>query len=290
MMRSVVITELTGGLGNQMFQYALGRALSLKSGAELLFDTRSLSRDTQRTYALGGFGIAGRIAASSELPVGWGPLTRRAPWLSRLLGGPSLVAERSFAYDNTIPTLTPPVALHGNWQSERYFAEIASTIRSDFSLTGPLDLRRQELAAEIGNTLAAISVHVRRGDYVSSPTANAYHGTCEPAWYAAAKARIDAMVTGCSYFVFSDDVAWAQANLPEFSGCRFVEPSADGRDECDIHLMSLCHHHIIANSSFSWWGAWLNPSTKKRVIAPARWFAGAAHDTRDLIPATWERL
>lgn len=289
-MSGAVVTELTGGLGNQMFQYAFGRTLALRTGGELVFDTRALGRDPQRAYALGGFRVAGRIAGASELPMAWGRVTRRAPWLSRLGGGPRLVAERGFAYDTAVLKLAPPLALHGNWQSERYFADIAPTIRADFTLTELLDAGRQALADEIAAAPQSVSVHVRRGDYVTNPTANAYHGTCEPAWYAAAKVRLEESLAGARYIVFSDDVAWARANLPDFAEARFVEPAADGRDECDMHLMSLCRHHIIANSSFSWWGAWLDPRPDKRVIAPARWFAGAAHDTRDLIPTAWERL
>jgi hypothetical protein len=200
------------------------------------------------------------------------------------------VAERGFSYDPAVAALRPPVALYGNWQSERYFADIAGTIRADFTLAEPLDAIRQQLANEIAATPRSVSVHVRRGDYVTNPTANAYHGTCEPAWYAAAKARLEESLAGARYIVFSDDVAWARANLPDFADALFVEPAADGRDERDMHLMSLCRYHIIANSSFSWWGAWLDPRPDKRVIAPARWFAGAAHDTRDLIPTAWERL
>ena len=287
---AIMITELTGGLGNQMFQYALGRALSLRTDAKLLFDTRALARDNQRSYALSGFRIDGRVALASELPLEWGPITRRLPWLSRITGGPRLIAEREFTFDPMIVTLAPPIALHGNWQSEKYFCDIAPIITADFSLSRPLDSRRQELATEIVGAPAAVSVHVRRGDYVSNRAASAYHGTCEPAWYSEAKRRMDIAVNDATYFVFSDDVTWAQSSLPEFVGCRFIEPSQDGRDECDLYLMSLCNHHIIANSSFSWWGAWLSGGAHKRVVAPARWFAGAKHDTRDLIPSSWDRL
>lgn len=285
-----VIAELTGGLGNQMFQYAMGRALSLRHGAELLFDMRTLSRDPLRSYALEAMRVAGRVAGTSELPMAWGRVSRRAPWLSRLLGGPMLVTERGFAFDPTILEIKPPVALHGNWQSERYFADHAAMIRADFALTGRLSAARAELARQIAAAQSPVSVHVRRGDYVTNPVASAYHGTCEPAWYEAVKQTLEARVVAPSYFVFSDDPDWARDNLPAFAGAAFVAPADDGQDAHDMHLMSLCHHHIIANSSFSWWGAWLNPRPDKIVIAPTRWFAGARHDTRDLIPNGWIRL
>lgn len=285
-----VFTELTGGLGNQMFQYAAGRSLSLRHGAELLFDTRGLSRDPLRSYALDAMRVAGRIASRSELPMPWGRVTRRAPWLSGILGGPRLIAERAFEFDPTLLEIKPPVALHGNWQSERYFADHAATIRADFSLAYPLSATRADLAQKISAAKSPVSVHVRRGDYVSNPVASAYHGTCKPDWYKAVKQMFETRVAAPDYFVFSDDPDWTRRNVRDFMGATFIAPADDGQDAHDLHLMSLCHHHIIANSSFSWWGAWLNPRPDKIVIAPERWFAGAGHDTRDLIPATWLRL
>lgn len=118
----------------------------------------------------------------------------------------------------------------------------------------------------------------------------AYHGTCAPEWYDGAMAAMADGLEDPTFFVFSDDPAWARANLPSRWAMRFVEPQTDSRDFEDMHLMASCRHHITANSSFSWWGAWLDPRPDKRVIAPNRWFNGAGHDTRDLIPASWQKL
>ena len=103
-------------------------------------------------------------------------------------------------------------------------------------------------------------------------------------------AQIEMRIERPTYFVFSDDAEWARANLPTGQTAHFIAPSSDGRDYEDMHLMALCKHHIIANSSFSWWGAWLDPRADKIVIAPSRWFRGANLDTRDLIPTAWIRL
>lgn len=283
------MVALSGGLGNQMFQYATGRSLASKRGVPLALDTRPLNTDKLRNYALGGWSIGGTIAEPATLPRAPGPIARRLRWLPKALQSRRRVIETAFTFDPSILELAPPVHLTGNWQSERYFVDIADLIRAEFQLREHLTIDRASLAEEITGR-NAVSVHVRRGDYVSNPTANAFHGTCSPKWYAHAKAEMDQAVSEADYVVFSDDPGWARTNLPQFADALFVEPSADGKDEQDMHLMALCRHHIIANSSFSWWGAWLNPSPVKVVIAPLRWFKGAKHDTRDLIPQGWIRL
>lgn len=288
-MQPAIITALSGGLGNQMFQYAVGRSLAARRGVPLLLDLRQLATDELRDYALGGFLVTATTAKPADLPPPPGPIMRRVrrrlPWIAPRTS----VLERAFTFDPSILDLAPPAVLIGNWQSERYFADCADLVRADFQLAGHLTSDRARFAQTIADR-NAVSVHVRRGDYVSNPVANAYHGTCDPDWYASAKRRMDEVVPKANYVVFSDDPGWARANLPDFADALFVEPSADGKDEQDLHLMALCRHHIIANSSFSWWGAWLNPRPEKRVIAPLHWFNGAAHDTRDLIPAGWVRL
>lgn len=288
-MQPVVITALSGGLGNQMFQYAMGRSLAVRRGVPLLLDLRSLATDTLRDYALGGFQVAADIAKPSELPSAPGPIARRLGRLLPRFAPRTSVFERAFTFEPSMLDLVPPAYLTGNWQSERYFVDCGDVVRSDFQLARPFTPDRAQLAEAI-KARNAVSVHVRRGDYVSNPVANAYHGTCDPDWYASAKRRMDDVVPNAQYVIFSDDPGWARANLTDFTDALFVEPSGDGKDEQDLHLMALCRHHIIANSSFSWWGAWLNPNPDKHVIAPLQWFKGAAHDTRDLIPTEWERL
>jgi hypothetical protein len=287
--RKAYITALTGGLGNQMFQYAAGRALAERHGAPLLLDIRGLKHDTLRSYALSRFQLDAEFAAEADMPRELGRIGRRVHRLPRWLTGQTRYVERRFSYDPAIAALKAPVHLAGNWQTEKYFADQQDLIRSAFKLRDPLTPDRQAIADQIAER-ATVSVHVRRGDYVSNAATNAYHGTCEPEWYERAKSAIEQRITSPAYIVFSDDPDWARSNLPSFAGARFVEPSTDGRDEQDMHLMALCHHHIIANSSFSWWGAWLNPRADKVVIAPSRWFRGGQHDTRDLLPQGWVRL
>lgn len=272
-----------------MFQYAVGRRLAARHGVPLALDTRLLATDKLRSYALGGLKVSASFADPATLPHPPGPIARRLGWLPLWLKSRRRVLESTFNFDPTILDLSPPVHLSGNWQSERYFIDVSELIRSEFQLATPFSRDRAALA-EVIAARNAVSVHVRRGDYVTNPTANAFHGTCPPRWYASARARMDAVIPAANYVLFSDDPDWSRANLPELADALFVEPSSDGKDEQDMHLMALCRHHIIANSSFSWWGAWLNPNSDKHVIAPKVWFSGASYDTSDLIPSTWQRL
>jgi hypothetical protein len=173
----------------------------------------------------------------------------------------------------------------GYWQSEKYFSEFSQQIRRDFSFCKPLSSDNEEFANEI-NHINAVSLHVRRGDFVNNPTTLATHGLCSLDYYRAAVQYISYRVNQPHFFIFSDDIAWTKENLEIVFPCHYVDHNQGAESHNDMRLMSLCQHHIIANSSFSWWGAWLNPSKEKIVIAPKRWFAKQI-DTRDLLPPSW---
>ena len=291
-MAGMIIVRLCGGLGNQMFQYALGRRLSLERKVALKLDIRLLNADSKRDYALDGFRIESKIASTTELSglLPWPlHLPRKLAWLPRWPGRIPLRIERGFHFDPDVLEVPDSVCLEGYWQTQRYFVTIADQIRRDFQLFRPMSISRQTNATMIRETMA-ISVHVRRGDYVANPITQSVHGTCTAEWYEKTMTMMAATVKDPTFFVFSDDPAWARANLPARWPCHFVEPQTDGLDYEDMHLMALCRHHIVANSSFSWWGAWLNPDPDKRVFAPSRWFNRESNDTRDLIPADWLQI
>lgn len=290
--RPVIVTRLWGGQGNQMFQYALGRRLALERGARLKLDLGAFAVDPLRTYALHHLRIEADIASPEEVQAFRPPFSRlfmRFAPLRRWLT-PRFIIEQGFPYDARV--LRAPRSAYlarGYWQTEKYFAPVADTIRADFQLLRPMAPSRMGLRERLSDC-ASVSVHVRRGDYVANAVTNAYHGTCAPDWYAQAMAVMAKKVPGVRFFVFSDDPQWARSNLPTDWPIAFVDPSDDGRDYEDMHLMAACRHHITANSSFSWWGAWLNPSPAKIVIAPRQWFREARNDTRDLVPESWLRL
>lgn len=284
----MIITRIVGGLGNQMFQYAAGRALSLANDELLKLDLTEMSRYKLRPLQLDQFNIKGEVARENEVPARprkslFGRLSTALKNRNRI----PQVIEVKPEFDPNILDIRGSAHLSGYWQSEKYFAGYADIIRDDFSLRQPMSDERQKTLTLIQNAERAISVHVRRGDYVSNPTANAIHGTCEPEWYKLAMENMAARHASPTFFVFSDDPDWARQNLEPIGQMIYVEPQTDGRDGEDMHLMAACHSHVIANSTFSWWGAWLNPRQDKQVIAPKVWFKSETHGNSDLVPEAW---
>ena len=295
-----VVTRLIGGLGNQMFQYAAGRALALRCGAALKLDLSGFAAaiQTKRRYELDCFSIHGSVASQRELAKFGRTGSSLSPRLGRFLrwlridrldGAWSTYHERHFEFDPAVPGLRAPVYLDGYWQSERYFSDIADVLRKDFIAKAPLDQENEAIAKGI-DAVNAVSLHIRRGDYVDDPTTNRFHGICSPDYYQRAVDYITARAGTPHLFVFSDDQQWARANLNFAVPLKFIDANPPERGHLDMQLMARCRHHVIANSSFSWWGAWLNPLPEKVVVAPSRWFGAASHDTRDLIPPDWVRL
>jgi hypothetical protein len=286
-----VIVRLEGGLGNQLFQYAAGRTLALETDKKLLLDTSAYSADRLRSYQLDRFTIAARPLAAGDVPL----LQLRR---SRLRG---IVPRRwryrivREAFPGRLPVWPPEARreagapyLVGYWQSERYFAAAADTIRRDFCLREPADRANATTLESIAGC-DAVALHVRRGDYVSNPAATAYHGLCGLDYYRAAIDRLGERIARPHFFVFSDDLDWVQANLDTGHPTTWVGHNTDTPWE-DLRLMAACRHFIVANSSFSWWGAWLGDWPAKRVIAPARWFRADHGGEGEIVPAGWERI
>jgi Glycosyl transferase family 11 len=279
----LIAIRMFGGLGNQLFHYALGRTLATRLGVDLALDWSGFRRHYEHQPALHPFRLDIVSLKKSLVPF----VRRRRRW--HWLGGDPLllVSENSFKFDPTFHELPDGVYLEGCFQSERYFAEIADRIRSELTLPEPTDARSQSTVKKIRSTPTAVSLHVRRGDYVTHEGL----GTCSREYYDRAASHI-ATTTGeiPTLFVFSDDIDWAMANLKLPYPTHFVSGGNTLRPQADLWLMSQCRHHIIANSTFSWWSAWLNPSPTKIVVAPTVWFAGWKMDESTLIPEGWVRL
>lgn len=290
----MVIVKLMGGLGNQMFQYALGRTLSLARGTELKLDISHYSRYPLHRYALGHLNVQETFASPRETyrakAFGWwnDTLKRYAAQKARPDAW-AWVRELEYRFDKQVLDARINCYLDGYWQSEKYFKHQEKLIRGDFTLKSTLDARSEKLAAEIRGC-NSVSVHVRRGDYVSNSKALEVHGACPAEYYREAASMIRARVSDLHFFVFSDDPEWTRNNVRVGGSATYVTHNSAERNYADLHLMSLCQHHIIANSSFSWWGAWLAVNPSKIVIAPKQWFQKAPHDTSDLIPDGWIRM
>ena len=293
---NVVISHIIGGLGNQMFQYATGRALSLRKNTELRLDISGFeSYGLHQGFELNRiFMCPAGIASASDIDLllGW----QSKPLIRRLMARPrfaifrreTLAVEPHFNYWPEINDLKADCYLAGYWQSEKYFSDAATQIRNDFTFKNSLSVRNAELAERIRQD-NAISLHVRRGDYVKNPKTTATHGLCSLEYYQTAIQYVIDRVERPSFYIFSDDPAWVRENMKIEHPSVYVDHNHGAESYNDMRLMSMCKHHIIANSSFSWWGAWLNPSPDKIVIAPQKWFAKETN-TRDLIPQDWMRL
>jgi GT2 family glycosyltransferase len=281
---NLVVSRLNGGLGNQFFQYAVGRALALRYDATLKLDLSELADDPRRRYELDKYPIRATIATADELMMfGDGPAGRSA---SCTRSGCTRYREPHFRFDPVVRGAAPPVQLIGFWQSERYFRHIADTIRHELTPIAPMDPENERALASILQT-SAIAVHIRRGDYVTNPLAAVRHGVPSLGYYRRAMDNIASRVADPVFYVFSDDHDWVRDNLRH--PAPLVQMTANGpeRGFRDIQLMSACKHHILANSSFGWWGAWMNTSADKIVIAPTPWFLDEGLDTRDLLPPGW---
>jgi hypothetical protein len=180
------------------------------------------------------------------------------------------------------------VYIDGYWQSEDYFIDVADTIRDDFNLAYSVNL--PNFLSTIDAQIPLVSLHVRRGDYVHNSAANSVHGVLGLDYYYQAIDHLaDCIGQNFHILVFSDDIKWAQENLQFTQSCSFMIGSAT-EPHNDLYMMKSCDHHIIANSSFSWWGAWLNPSKSKIVIAPKRWFISPQFEHCDICPPSWVRI
>jgi hypothetical protein len=281
----MVTVRLIGGLGNQMFQYAVGRTIAHRRRASLALDVSAFPDCRLRQYSLGVFKIVETFASGGFPRHG---RLRAIGQRLRLPGFAYILRERGFPFDPSVLEAPANVYLEGYWQSEKYFKEIEEVIRREFCIKSQPDGQNAEMATRIKG-VNAVAVHVRRADYVSDPATNQFHGTCPPEYYRQGAQLIAAQVLDPHFFVFSDERDWARSNLELGGPATFVTQNGIGKGYEDLRLMALCRHHIIANSSFSWWGAWL-ANSGGMVVAPQRWVRSNELDTRDLIPTGWARL
>jgi hypothetical protein len=288
----LVIVKLIGGLGNQLFQYALGRALSIRNDAQLKLDVSGFETYKLRRYSLRHFNVVEEIASPGDIErFRRAGSNRLMNFASRLGVLPeslrfTTIAESSFSFDPQVLLARGNVYLDGYWQSEKYFMEIEGVIRGELTLRRAPDPVNEEVGRRIRDA-DSVCVHVRRGDYATNPANYKIYELCTPDYYHAAARELTKSVAAPHLFVFSDDPRWARENLEVNYPVTFIEHNGADKDYEDLRLMSLCKHFIIANSSFSWWGAWLGSDPLKMVFAPKSWFRTREYDTRDLIPDAW---
>ncbi len=284
----MVIVSVHGGLGNQMFQYAFYRNL-VQRGRKVKIDIRS-------SWTKGGV-LHNRYELNKIflLKVDVATMEDRLHYLnnnlvSKLKRKFSHVKTEYYSSDNEEPIsfykkyfYMENIYIYAFYQSEKYFENIKEIIQRDYTFD-PVAVQNTSFFEQIKNT-NSISIHIRRGDYLNN---SSVEDICTMSYYKNAIQEICKRITCPTFFIFSNDIPWCKENLP-LENAVFVTGNT-GRDSYkDMQLMSYCRHNIIANSTFSWWGAWLNSNPNKIVIAPDRWFNGV-DGTKDIIPEGWIKV
>jgi hypothetical protein len=300
------VVKLYGGLGNQFFQYAFGKSLQEKTNETVKYDTSwfetgadydhdilyldffdtnyevASEREIAELYPLGGFGekIAKRLYYTY-------------PFVSQLLFGYFRETDGDtdgiFESEPYTFEYSPRVYRSGSsyfdgyWQAAQYVETVADELTEQFSLSVPLSEQGRITSEKISDS-ESISIHVRRGDYTKNDNA------LSPEYYDSAIEHMNSRSNRPEYYIFSDDMGWVRDNLEIEAECTYVDHNGVETAYEDLMLMASCEHNIIANSTFSWWGAWLNQNTDKIVVAPGVWLGGVATRDIDILPDTWDIL
>jgi hypothetical protein len=292
-----IIVQLQGGLGNQLFQYATARALAHQHQTPLLLDqswfTKTHEDVTPRELLISTLSTKGALISLDSPP-------KRPKRIRRIFQklwpiNPYVYFEQiPYHFDPSLlkaPTFkTQNLYLMGYWQSYRYFESIKEILRSEVSPKSPLDAHYQNYLHQIQASSSAM-VHVRRGDYVHLLSAAKVHGFIGLDYYQQGMEAILNKNPEIHFFVFSDDLDWVKANLPYQDKITFIKSLAKSDAVIqELELMTYCQNHLIANSSLSWWAAWLAKSVNNTVICPSRWTNDLTKNWDDLLPANWQRI
>jgi len=294
----MIITRLIGGMGNQLFQYAMGRSLALRKKTELKLDKSWLERTfktgTPRDYRLHYFNVIENFATLEEIQkvknrqggivarVFSRMFRKETPYYKQFI----VNEHQDFVFDPNIYKIGADVYLQGYWNNEKYFKDIEKIIRDEFEIKIPPDQKNQQLLEKIKGC-NSVSIHIRRGDYAKDKRTNQHHGTCSLDYYIKAAEIITGKISRPFFFAFSDDIPWVKKNLKLKYPISYIDNNDDEHSYEDLRLMSACKYNIIANSSFSWWGAWLNRNPDKIVIAPKKWLNNPNIDTSNVVPKGW---
>lgn len=324
----MIIVTIKGGLGNQMFQYAFARTVAKHLNTQFKLDLSWFTKVTRsdRRYLLDRFNICNDIVTIEDIesslsginqipgyqPVGELSLVgdksinqyyfdpssdygnRLIELKDRFIGnGCQFYKEPHFHFDIVALTVVGNIWFDGYWQSERYFKNVKDDLLSEFKLRlcgNPFDSAVEDLINGFENS---VSVHVRRGDAVSNPDSIRVHGSCGLNYYLGCMNIIASKFRDPLFFIFSDDPQWVEdCLLPRSSWpTRLVNHNDEQQCYYDLKLMSQCKHHIVSNSTFSWWAAWLGVNGGKykdsTILYPKHWFEDTSLNTKDLFPDGW---
>jgi hypothetical protein len=287
------IIQLMGGLGNQMFQYALGRALQIERGARVRYDASLYSLPGNRSLTVDKYCThvpRTTLADRMRMRVSFGRTLGRLRPLARVCGNSAVLkihTDPRQGFDADAMELEGLWYLRGWWQCPTYFENLRNVLLNEFLLREALSGMNLELQRQIEDC-NAVCVHVRRGDLVSSPVYSKICNVQTAEYINDCMAEIERRMGDVHYFVFSDDPAWCRENLKREGRITFVDHNSGETDYIDLFLMSRCRHFVTANSTFSWWAAWLSTHAEKIVIVPPVWGQDGSGPPPKLIPAGWQ--
>lgn len=296
----MIIVQLYGGLGNQMFQYAFGTHLASINNAELIFDLSYVQSKlpfkkwtTPMKYELD---IFPNINANLNSNIFSSKFMYPFAKLEYILKSKFYKKKYNYLYEESIDfnpiflDFKDNTYVFGNFQSEKYFLNIRDKIRTDFQFKKITDDVNLNHIQKIQNC-NSVSIHIRRGDYVSIQKNASKFIALDIQYYENAIKKINSLISNPIFFIFSDDVDWVKQNLKsEFEMHYISNNNTKTTSYIDMHLMSMCQHNVIANSTFSWWAAWLNANENKIIISPSKWFHHFDVKMDDILPETWLRI
>ncbi len=282
-----------------MFQYAFAYALSLKWKTQLLIETSFFDGNNfpskynaiDRSFELDIFSVNGKKITEEKIEKllnrKYSKFWTRVPFFEPL----KLIRESTFGYFESFINLKPPVCLDGYFQSEKYFLNFQEEIKTLFTFPmGLLNNETQKKVSNLFNNPYSVSIHVRRGDYVSDAPTQSFHGICGLEYYENAMALIRNKIPKAEFFLFTDSPEIVKNEFKAIDNFQIMSDGDYQYNWVDMYLMSQCKHHIIANSSYSWWGAWLGINPEKIVVAPQKWFAVNEVDYSNVVPESWEKI
>lgn len=291
----MVTVLLSGGLGNQMFQYAAAKALATRLNTSLTIDLYTFTKKTQATvrpYELDIFNIKNlpeRSTLKGKLVTKARPFIQEHRTLFQKFG--ILTDTYAILYQPVFESITGNITMSGYFQNENYFKDIVKVLRNDFTFKNPLIDDNLRISDKIISS-RSVAIHIRRGDYLSQNSQSNFI-TLDKAYYENAIRLVISRIKDPEFFVFSEDFEWIKENLNfENYPVTYIDWNKGKNSYIDMQLISLCRHNIIANSSFSWWAAWLNINQDKIVIAPDRWFQDDQKNSLldDFYPDGWKKI
>jgi len=290
---ALAVVKIFQGPGNQMFQYAYALGISKRIPCEILLDTSWYDTYSHhRPYILDRFHIDQKIATKGDVWRAKGDysankLSYACKTLRKWIAPhhkKNLINERKDRCDLALCYPYKKAYITGYFTSEKFFQDITSDIRNSFVFKNELSLESIQVKKEM-QSCSSVAISFRRGDFVNNPL----HDVCSINYYKRAIAFMQGHLEGVRFFVFSDDILWVKENVELPKNSLFMDFNGPNYME-DMHLMTMCKHHIIPNSTFSWWGAWLSSFRDQVVVAPKRWLNGSSYFYDHVVPERWIKL